>query len=126
MSRELDCVIRAFAPTRTVSLHEPLACVDYDGRGCPLAEAMAQECNLPLRRIGALPGSLGSYAGEDLDLVMVTLELPRGSGSLSADVLWERFGRALLTAVTFEGPALAPASGPPSDQSHGPRIEPGR
>ncbi len=86
-------------PDRIVSLHEPLACVDYDGPGKALAGRLAEACGLPLRRLGGQPGSLGSYVGETLGIPIVTLELPPVARTLDADRLWKRYGAALLEAV---------------------------
>jgi protein MpaA len=90
-------------PDRIVSLHEPLACVDYDGPGEALAGRMAGACGLPLRRLGGKPGSLGSYAGETLGIPIITLELPPLARTLDADRLWDRYGAALLEAVVERG-----------------------
>jgi murein peptide amidase A len=61
-----------------ISIHAPLRCVDYDGDAArPIAEKLAAESKLPLRHLGGLPGSLGTYAGLHLGLRMVTYELDR-------------------------------------------------
>lgn len=92
----LDC----FRPDRIVVLHstrgEPM--VNYDGPARELAEAMSRLDGYPVRdTIGyPTPGSLGSYAGKDLQIPIITLELPRG---ISADVAWEQNRQALYHAV---------------------------
>lgn len=94
-------LIRRFAPRRIVSLHEPLACVDYDGPGRALAERMSALCGLPVRKLGGRPGSLGSYAGIDQGIPIITLELPPDAAGLAPDALWARYGASLTTAVVY-------------------------
>ena len=89
-------------PARIVSIHQPLACVDFDGPGEALAEAIAARCDLSVRRLGGRPGSLGSWAGETLGIPIVTLELRRGEERLEAEALWERYGDALWAVVEGE------------------------
>lgn len=95
-------------PDRIVSIHQVLRsgnpCIDYDGPGRSLAEAMARQCGLPVERIGSRPGSLGSYAGETLGVPIITFELPRRAKGLRGSVLWEQYGAALLAAITYPEP----------------------
>ena len=98
-AQAIDHVLHTYQPLRIVSIHQPIACIDYDGPGLELALAMAAVCDLPVRRLGARPGSLGSYAGEDLGIPIITLELPRHVERESPAELWHRYGRALLVAI---------------------------
>jgi protein MpaA len=75
--------------------------VDWDGPAREVAEAMSQACGLPLRKIGAEPGSLGSYAGVERQIPTVTIELPRSASQVSHEMLWQRYGQALLVAIRF-------------------------
>jgi protein MpaA len=105
-------LIKRYHPRRIVSLHEPLACVDYDGPGKALAARMAGLCGLPVRKLGGRPGSLGSYAGIDRHIPIITLELPRDAAGMSADALWARYGTALIAAVVHpEAPGQGSATG---------------
>ena len=92
-------------PRRIVSIHQPLrsghACIDYDGPADALAAAMAAHCRLPIEKIGSRPGSLGSYAGLTLGVPIITLELPKDAGAMSADEIWSRWGRMMLAAIAF-------------------------
>jgi protein MpaA len=92
----LDC-----RPARIVSIHQPLACIDYDGPAMALAERMSECCGLPVRRLGSLPGSLGSFTGNEKSIPTITLELPRNAERLGREELWELYGGALLTAIFF-------------------------
>ncbi|MHC4947476.1 MAG: DUF2817 domain-containing protein [Planctomycetota bacterium] len=96
-------VIERWRPDRVVSIHQPLACIDYDGPAGGLAGAMGEACGLPVRRLGALPGSLGSYVGRGLGRPIVTMELPAAARRLDREALWRRYGPALLVAIGYEG-----------------------
>jgi len=63
--------INEFNPDVIISLHAPHHLVDYDGP----PSAPQQVGKLSLRQLGVYPGSLGNYAGHDLQLPIVTLEL---------------------------------------------------
>ncbi|UCG50232.1 MAG: DUF2817 domain-containing protein [Phycisphaerales bacterium] len=100
-ARIIEQLVRQYEPDRIVSVHQPLACVDYDGPAESLAAHMANHCRLPVRKLGAKPGSLGSYAGETLDIPIVTLELPADASVQGTERLWRQYGRALLAAIVY-------------------------
>lgn len=64
--------IREFKPDAIVSVHAPYGVLDYDG---PL-DPPQRFGYLRLHPLGTYPGSLGNYAGIDLGLPVITLELP--------------------------------------------------
>jgi protein MpaA len=68
---------------------------------------MAGLCGLPVRKLGVRPGSLGSYAGVELGVPIITLELPRNASDLSVDELWGRYGPSLVAAVLYPDEAGA-------------------
>ena len=94
-------LIRQYTPDRIVSIHQPLACIDYDGPSRAMANRMAEYCNLPPKKIGAKPGSLGSHAGVMLGIPTITLELPRTADRFNSERLWQRYGPALVAAVVY-------------------------
>lgn len=100
-ARTIQQVIRQYSPDRIVSIHQPVGCIDYDGPALPLARRMAQYCDLRVRKLGAKPGSLGSYAGLTLGLPIITFEMLSGDEQLDAELLWQRYGSALLAAVVY-------------------------
>jgi protein MpaA len=102
-SRFIAELIDRYQPARIVTIHQPLGCVDFDGPARDLAAAMSRACGLPVRKLGARPGSLGSFAGVDRQIPIVTLELPSGATSLSDAEIWQRYGQALLVAIQFRG-----------------------
>jgi len=94
-------IIRQYKPDRIVSIHQPYACIDYDGPGQMLAGHMARYCDLPIKKLGASPGSLGSYAGETLGIPTITFEMQEIDSDLEPRVLWHKYGQALLAAIIY-------------------------
>ncbi len=104
-SRAIEDVMQRYRPDRIISLHQPKnygkACLDYDGPGIGLAEAMAARCDLPVVKLGGRPGSFGSYTGITLGMPIITVELPKAADSWDEDVLWNRYGEMLIAAIRF-------------------------
>jgi len=98
-TRSIIDLVERYRPAAIVSIHQPLGCIDYDGPARPLAEAMARSGDLPVRRLGARPGSLGSWAGVDRGIAVITLELPGAASRSSREALWDEYGPMLLRAV---------------------------
>ncbi len=116
-SRALYDLIERQKPRIIVSLHQPLRCIDYDGPAKELAHAMAAACDLPVRKLGARPGSLGSYTGVELGIPTITLELPRSDDQRSPDDLWQAYGEMLL--VPLRKSETAPANDGAADAAAG-------
>jgi murein peptide amidase A len=79
---ETRAILEALAryrPSAVVSVHGPLACVDPDGgeESLCLARRILEESPLPLKDLSPHPGSLGTLAGVEMGLAMVTYELDR-------------------------------------------------
>lgn len=106
-TRFLANLLELHRPVLVLSFHQPLACVDYDGPAEQIAERVARACNLPVKKLGARPGSLGAYVGEDLGVPILTLELPANAQRSSEEELWRRYG-ALLWQALDEAFALDP------------------
>ncbi len=100
-ARIIEHVIREYKPARIVSIHQPFGCIDYDGPAKILAEQMAQLTRLPMKKLGAMPGSLGSSAGVELGIPIVTLELLPDDHKLDAQTLWRRYGAGLIAAIIY-------------------------
>jgi murein peptide amidase A len=66
-------------PRLLVAVHQPFACVNWDGPAEDLVEEMSRLSGLPARAsVGyPTPGSFGSLYGVDRGLPVITLELPR-------------------------------------------------
>jgi protein MpaA len=106
-SRAVQALIEQHAPARILSFHQAANLIDFDGPGEELARALAAAGPLEVRRMGARPGSLGSYAGVDLRIPVLTIELPRRADAMDADELWREYG-GMLTAAIRHGDAPAP------------------
>ncbi len=100
-ARIIKQLIEEYSPDRIVTIHQGLDCIDYDGPGKALAERMAQYCSLPIKKLGARPGSLGSYAGETLGIPIITIELPRVHEGFNSKHLWDKYGITLITAIIY-------------------------
>jgi protein MpaA len=100
-SQAIKAVLDEWPPARIVSIHQPVACIDYDGPAEDLARAMGAWTDLPVSRIGSLPGSLGSYAGVTRGIPIITLELPASASRMDASSLWQAYGEALLAAIRY-------------------------
>ncbi len=100
-TRSVARVIDKYKPARILSFHQPFACIDYDGPAKALAFHMAKFCNLPVRKLGALPGSLGSYAGLSLNIPVITLELPEHAETFGKQHMWKVYGNALMAFVLW-------------------------
>ncbi len=107
-SRAVLAQIKRYAPNRIVTYHQPLACVDYDGEGAEaIAEAMGEYTDLPVKRLGGRPGSLGSYFGIDQGIPCITFELTKKDSGLGEEDLWDLYGRATLAAIVYPEPLEA-------------------
>jgi protein MpaA len=100
-SRAILSAIAQLKPDLIISIHSirnGRECNNFDGPGQRIAQAMANHNGYPVTpTIGyPTPGSLGSYAGIDLQIPMVTLELPRAQ---SGDDAWRNNREALLAAI---------------------------
>ena len=101
-SRAVLAQIERYKPNRIVTFHQPLACVDYDGEGAEaIAEAMGEYTDLPVKRLGGRPGSLGSYFGIDRGIPCITFELPKNAKDMPDQELWERYSQATLAAIVY-------------------------
>ncbi|MBN2607245.1 MAG: succinylglutamate desuccinylase/aspartoacylase family protein [Thiotrichales bacterium] len=65
-------IIKAFQPDAIISIHAPYGLLDYDG---PEHAQPNKIGHLKRRELGTYPGSLGRYAGEYLNIPVLTLEL---------------------------------------------------
>ena len=98
-------IIKKYKPQIIVSLHQPApnkpGWIDYDGDAKELAEKMSSACDMPVQKYGSMPGSLGSYASQKLNTPIITFEHPRREQT-DANSLWQKYGSALLTALSLQ------------------------
>jgi protein MpaA len=105
-------LIEKFSPQKIVSIHSPLNVIDYDGPdGLKLAkfsEEYVKKCvelrnRIRAKSTGFFPGSLGNYAGQDLGIPTITLELPTASANKAAEY-WKIFQKGIATVVSYQVP----------------------
>ena len=99
--------IHEFQPKRVISIHQPLNCIDYDGPAKLLAKHMAKHADLPIRKLGTRPGSMGAYVGESLGIPIITLEFHRSHSRLPLQQLWDEYHDMLLAAIAYPMPLSA-------------------
>ncbi|MEM1446223.1 MAG: DUF2817 domain-containing protein [Planctomycetota bacterium] len=100
-----DLIVGLEGLTHVVTLHQPLACIDYDGPEAatrPLAEALAQASGLPVKRLGSRAGSMGSWLGVDRGVPTVTVEFTAEDSARDSDQLWEAYGEMMLAALRVD------------------------
>lgn len=101
-SRAILATIEKYKPNRIVTYHQPLKCIDYDGEGAQaLAEAMGEHTDLPVKRLGGRPGSLGSYFGIDHNIPCITFEMPKNATGKPSEELWDLYGPATIASVVY-------------------------
>ncbi len=104
-TQALHQAIQEFRPDRIIVIHQPLDCIDYDGPARNLATHIGQYCRIPVKKLGARPGSLGSYSGEELGIPTITVELPAAAMRQSKAQLWNLYGPAMTAGITYSMPA---------------------
>lgn len=98
-TRALVELARDHGIERILSFHQAADLIDYDGPGAELAAALAAVSPLRLAHMGARPGSLGSWAGMDGGIPVITVELPRAADVATSAELWELYGPLLVAAI---------------------------
>jgi len=94
-------IINTFKPKKILTFHESLGCIDYDGPADAIAGRLAAKCKLPVRKLGAKPGSFGSYAGQTLNIPIITIELSEEDTKMPAGKLWDDYKNMLIEAIGF-------------------------
>lgn len=99
-------LLEELQPDKIVTIHQPLECNNNDGpAGLRLAQIMSALNGYPVKPyIGyPTPGSFGTYAGQEHEIPMVTLELPPAKPALAdLDDVWEGNRDALLAVINYE------------------------
>ncbi len=90
-------LIERYRPCLIITLHAALHVVNYDGPGKEVAVRIGALNGYPVSgSIGyPTPGSLGTYAGVERQIPIITLELPRVNG----DEGWEQNREALIKVL---------------------------
>ncbi len=108
-------LISKLKPQKILSIHSPLNFMDYDGpSGISLQQFSAEyvktcvrlKQNLKATPGGFFPGSLGNYAGQELGIPTLTLELPSADPK-KAHSYWMQFSQGIRTMIEFMVPDSA-------------------
>lgn len=93
-------IIDRYHPAKIISIHDDLMMNNYNGPAKELAEEMAKYNGYPVTSdVGyPTPGSFGNFAGEELGIPLITLELP----DTNPEDAWEENGQALIAAINFK------------------------
>jgi protein MpaA len=96
--RAVSRLIERVGATRLIALHSPFRTVNWDGSGEALAESMGRLIGYGASAVIGYPtpGSFGSKYGRDLQLEVVTLEIPYFE---AAEVAWLENRAALRYAL---------------------------
>lgn len=89
-------------PSRVLTIHQPLNGIDYDGPAKELAHELSELSKIRIHRLGSRSGSLGSFVGKDLQLPIITLEIPDYANDRSSDWLWNRYGPLLQAFIVYD------------------------
>lgn len=95
---------------KILSIHGPLAVVNYDGPALDLAKALSAQSKLPISgSIGyATPGSFGTFYGKEHGIPVITFE----TGYESPEKAWARYRTTLLALLQYPNPQLEPSALP--------------
>jgi murein peptide amidase A len=103
-------LITLIRPHKILSVHSPLNHLDYDGPSqialSKFPNDYVRECLKLRKRLkavssGFFPGSLGNYAGQELGIPTITLELPTADPR-KAEVYWTQFSKGIRAMIEFE------------------------
>jgi protein MpaA len=111
-------LIKKIRPQKILSIHSPLNHMDYDGPSPLLLSKFPTEYAVVCERLkqrlkaksaGYFPGSLGNYAGRELGIPTLTLELPTAKPE-KAEEYWKKFTSGIWTMIRFSVPSYASRS----------------
>ncbi|MFZ9596203.1 MAG: M14 family zinc carboxypeptidase [Bdellovibrionia bacterium] len=120
-----EALIHEIKPQKILAIHSPLNYLDYDGPSelslSQFPTEYTQVCEKLKKSVkavsaGFFPGSLGNFAGRELGIPTLTLELPSADPN-KAETYWKNFTGGIWTMIRFEVPSFA--SGGPSPKNGG-------
>ena len=94
-------LIERVQPARIITIHQPRGWIGYDGPARDLARTLGALGALDVHQFDAPAGSLGSWAGVERKLPVITLELPGGVERHGTDQLWQRYADLALKAISY-------------------------
>lgn len=93
-------ILERYKPSKIISIHDDLMMNNFNGPAKELAEIMAKYNGYPVTAdVGyPTPGSFGNFAGEELGIPLITLELP----DTDPEEAWKENSKALIAAINFK------------------------
>lgn len=93
-------LIEQYCPKLIIALHQPYKLINYDGPAIKYADVMSKLNNYKIASdIGyPTPGSLGTYAGIERQIPVITLELPESEPD---EIVWEDNNIAIATVINL-------------------------
>ena len=111
-TRLIVSLVQAASPPAIVTVHAPLDAINYDGPAEALAQQASDATGIRIDQdIGIYPGSFGSYAGVDLQIPTITLELPEAVANRAGFENWLKVEEIALSWVGGLGAQGAVALG---------------
>ncbi|MFI4911671.1 MAG: DUF2817 domain-containing protein [Sedimentisphaeraceae bacterium JB056] len=98
-SRAIANLIDIYRPQVILVFHEALNCIDYDGPAKEYAEYLGLHTDIPVKKLGARPGSLGAYAGETLGIKTITVEFPPEVRGKDGEYMWQKYNDLVISAL---------------------------
>lgn len=99
--------IEAYNPERIIGIRQ-LGNIDLDypkekkEESYAITRYLKKYCqNLNFKDDATRPGSLGQYSGEVLKTMYVSFGLPKGADKMGEQYLWEQYGDALISLITY-------------------------
>ncbi len=108
-------LIKKVHPQKILSIHSPLNFLDYDGPSkltlSQFPRDYTRECDRLRKSLNAIsggffPGSLGNFAGRELGIPTLTLELP-SANPREAERYWKQFSHGIRKMIQFSVPDYA-------------------
>lgn len=113
-TQALQALVSVVQPDTSVSVHSPINAIDYDGPGLDMATRMSEASGFIVKKLGAYPGSFGSYMGVDGNRPAVTFELPQ---TLPSHAAYAPSLAALRAALEYTADTFMPRDPPAFDPS---------
>lgn len=104
-----EMLIQRYKPKKILSIHAPLNVTDYDGPNSLALDRFPKEyvqacqslrTKLRAQSTGFFPGSLGNYAGQELGIPTITLELP-SADHRKAPIFWKKFHPGIQSMIEY-------------------------
>lgn len=73
----LDKLVAQYKYDLIITVHQKYELIDYDGPvNEKILKQLSQNLSLPIKKLGSYPGSMGAYFGEEMQIPLITIEVP--------------------------------------------------